>query len=219
MGETTPLVPNPRAPGGPASRSASPPTGDAETRVAGAEGCRGAASMAIHAESANLPVPSSPSGKSQLRSGDLGGGLAGPTICCRPIISTPRKANNYKNMVSHPFSPLPPAGCCPQGGVPVEQHPIPIPGLSTQHRHPAGLNPARFRGAPRAGLTPWPRGCGRRRGGEGANVKARSGVVTRLGDRRWGRCHGITQPKTPRSAPLSPPPPPPRPSRQRAFNY
>lgn len=49
-------------------------------------------------------------------------------------------------------------------------------------------------------------------GGEGANVKARGGVVTRLGHRCWGRCHGITQPKTLGSAPLPP-------SRQRAFNY
>lgn len=66
--------------------------------------------MVIHAESANLPVPSLLSGKSQLWSRDLGGGLAGPTICCWPIISMPRKANNYKNMVSHPVSPLHRAG-------------------------------------------------------------------------------------------------------------
>lgn len=161
--------------------------------------------MAIRAESANLSVPSSPSGKSQLQSWDLGGRLARPTICCWPIIGTPRKANNYKNMVSHPDSPLHPAGCCPQGEVPTEQHPVPLVGLSTQPQHPVGLHPSWFgehlsrpdTTAEGLGVVGWA-------GGEGANVKARSGVVTRLGDRCWGRCHWITQPKTSGSAPLPP---------------
>ena len=48
------------------------------------------------------------------------------------------------------------------------------------------------------------RGCRQRDGREGANVKARGGVMTQLGDRRWGRCHGITRPKTPGSSPLVP---------------
>lgn len=161
--------------------------------------------MAICAELANLPIPSLPLVKSQLQSWDLGGGLARPTICCWPIIGTPRKANNYKNMVSHPDSPLHPAGCCPQGEVPMEQHPIPLLRLSNQPQHPAGLYSFWFgehlsRPNTKAeGLVAvgWA-------GGEGANVKARSRVVTQLSDRRWGRCHRITQPKTLGSAPLSP---------------
>ncbi|XP_029869844.1 translation initiation factor IF-2-like isoform X9 [Aquila chrysaetos chrysaetos] len=90
MGETTPPVPHPRAPGGPASRSAGPPTGDAETRVAGAEGCRGAASVAIHAESANLPVPSSPSDEPPRPGEPPGADPASPSQAFPPALALAR---------------------------------------------------------------------------------------------------------------------------------